>query len=164
MTASMAQRLLESDLRSVAFLSGVDRGDWALARPVTVEQWPYVFTHIQAAPRPNNPDRFLVRWDMAGYNAASPSGAFWDDARNNYLTTENWPKGRPGSVVATVFRVAGWAAPGQGFYHPYDRKAMNGHVKWPTENPAFIWTAQNTLTDFISLVHRWLNCEDYCGC
>ena len=162
MSTTTAQRLLEEDLAKPEFRSGVDGGHWELARPVTAQAWPHVFTHVRAAPRPNCPDRYLVRWDLEGYNAL-PSGAFWDDTREDYLAPEMWPKGLPGSVVATVFRVTAWAHPGQGFYHPYDRKALHGHHQWPTQNPAYVWNEQNTITDFISLVHRWLNCEQYVG-
>jgi proteasome lid subunit RPN8/RPN11 len=43
---------------------------------------------------------------------------------------------------------------------PFDRLARHGHNDWPRDNPQFIWANQNSLTDFLHLVHRWLNCED----
>ena len=164
MTAPLAQRLLEEDLKSVAFLSGVKDAYWELLQPVTAERWPHVFTHIRAAERVNAPQRYLVRWEVDDYNATRPSGAFWDEKQNTYLNPSKWPKGRAGSIVDKVFRIEGWSDPGQGFYHPWDRKAAKGHHQWPINNPDFVWTSKNTLTDFISLVHRLLNSDDYHGC
>lgn len=164
MAASAAQRLLESDLRRPEFLIGASSDRWLLDREVTEAGWPYVWTSVKAAPRTNGPDAMLVRWDVDGYGTQSPTGAFWDEAGNGYLAPEKWPKGRANSPVSSVFKVAGWAAPGRGFYHPYDRQARHGHNDWPRDNPQYAWTRENTLTDFIRLVHRWLNCEDYLGC
>lgn len=164
MVLSAAQRLLECDLLRADFRIGASKGFWRLARPISELEWPAVYTVVTPAPRTTGPGEFLVRWDVDGYNSQSPTGAFWDADGSRFLPAAKWPKGRPGSVVANVFKVTGWAAPGQGFYHPYDRKARAGHNNWPSDNPSYVWTANNTLTDFICLVHRWLNCEDYLGC
>jgi hypothetical protein len=164
MTVSAAQRLLEADLQRGEFRIGVAKGHWYLAREVSETNWPFVYTWVQAAARPNSPDRLMVRWDVDSYGTQAMSGAFWDDATGGFLAPDDWPKGRPQSPVATVFKVSGWAAPGQGFYHPYDRRALAGHNDWSEKNPQYVWSAQNTFTDFVSLVHRWLNCEDYVGC
>jgi hypothetical protein len=164
MATSAAQRLLEQDLKQAEFLIGVSKGYWLLAKEVADDDWPYVYTWIRAADRPNSPEQMLVRWDVDGYGSQSPTGAFWDEKEKDFLAPGLWPKGRAGSPVESVFKVGGWAAPGKGFYHPYDRQARNGHTDWPTNNPQYVWTEENTLTDFITLVHRWLNCEDYYGC
>ena len=164
MAASAAQRLLQADLERADFLIGVAKRQWSLVRPVSEEEWPYLYTWVSAAPRAASPDQLMVRWDCDGYNAQSPTGAFWDAERKDFRPIPDWPKGRPGSTVATFFKTSGWAAPGRGFYHPYDRLAKPGHDKWPIQNPQHIWTSGNTLTDYLSLVHRWLNCEDYLGC
>jgi hypothetical protein len=161
---SAAQRLLEADLARPEFLAGVARGDWWLVRPVSELEWPRVYTWVRAAPRPKSPDAYMTRWDLDGYNAQSPTGAFWEPSANSFLPTDRWPKGTPGSVVAVVFKVSGWLHPGRGFYHPYDRLARDRHNEWPSQDPQHVWTNQNTLTDFLSLVHRWLNCESYLGC
>jgi hypothetical protein len=151
-------------LKHAEFLIGESKNYWGLTQEVSDDNWPYVFTWIQAATRPNSPDKFLVRWNVADYGSQPMTGAFWDKENSNFLQLDRWPKGRPGSVVESVFKVSGWVAPGQGFYHPFDRQARNGHPDWPKNHPQYIWTEQNTLTDFISLVYRWLNCEDYYGC
>lgn len=164
MAATAAQRLLESDLRRADFLIGVDAGKWSLAEPVTEAAWPVVYTNVHASLRANSPEQFLVRWDLGGYNSQSPTGAFWDAGRRDFLAPGLWPKGRAGSPVAAVFKTEGWAAPGKGFYHPFDRQALAGHHQWAEQNPHYIWTSDRTLTDFLHLVHRWLNCEDFLGC
>lgn len=164
MAATSAQRLLVADLDRPEFRIGVDKGQWALAEPVEEAKWPTVFTWITAALREKGPARWLVRWDVAGYNSQGPTGAFWNPTRNDFLDNGSWPKCQPGSVGSGVFKVEGWAAPGRGFYHPYDRLAWTGHEgKWTAENPQYLWTAANTLTDFVTLVHRLLNNEAYLG-
>jgi hypothetical protein len=164
MVASAAQRLLEAHLQRTEFRIGVSKGYWELAQEVKEEVWPLVFTRVRAAARPNAPEGFLVRWDLTGYNAQSPTGAFWvGDEKGVFLAPNLWPKGREGSVVASVFKTVGWAAPGQGFYHPFDRQAMAGHP-WATDHPKCVWNDQRTLTDFVRLVHGWLSCEAYIGC
>lgn len=164
MAVTAAQRLLEADLRRADFLIGVAAGKWSLTEPVAEASWPVVYTVIQAAPRTNSPDQMLVRWDVEAYGEQSPTGGFWDASAKAFVPAARWPKGRAGSPVAAVFKVEGWAAPGRGFYHPYDRQARHGHGDWPRDNPQYIWTKDNTIADFLHLVHRWLNCEDYLGC
>lgn len=162
--AGSAQRLLEGDLQQAAFQIGLAGGKWSLAQPVTEACWPFVYTSIRVAVRPGSPEELVVRWDLERYGEQSPTAAFWEREANDYLPTPRWPKGRPGSVTAAVFKVDGWGAPGKGFYHPYDRQARQGHDNWAVDNPRFVWTKDNTITDFVQLVHRWLNCEDYLGC
>jgi hypothetical protein len=153
-----AQRLLEAELSGGRFRAGVARGQWSLATPAPSLTWPYVDTWITAAPRPNSPDRWLVRWDVDNYGSQANTGALWDPGTGAFLVPEKWPKGRPGSTVAAVFKTSGWAAPGRGLYHHYDRLAIPGHP-WTKD----VWTPHVTLTDFITLVYRWLNCGDYLG-
>ncbi|UTV79771.1 hypothetical protein MQE22_06940 [Acidithiobacillus sp. YTS05] len=153
-----AQRLLEAELVGGRFRAGVARGYWSLATPVAQLAWPFVDTWITASPRESSPSRWLVHWDVGNYGSQPNTGGFWDEKTGAFLAPEKWPKGRPGSTVAAVFKTAGWAAPGRGFYHHYDRLAIPGHP-WTQD----AWTPQVTLTDFMTLVYRWLNCGDYVG-
>ena len=164
MASYSSLRILEADLQKADFLIGVSKNSWGLARDLSENDWPYIYTWIQVGVRANSPDRLLIRWDVNGYGAQSPTGAFWDEEKKDFLPPQKWPKGRPNSPVAAVFKVEGWTAPGKGFYHPFDRQANLNHGQWLTQNPQYVWTTQHTLTDFIGLVHRWLNCEDYLGC
>lgn len=161
--SSSHEKLLQEDLLRADFRIGVDKGYWAINEDEPSD-WPFLYTDIKPASRVNGTEIFVVKWDLTGYNANPPNGAFWDTATHDYLPIERWPKGKSGSVVEGVFKTAGWTNPGKGFYHPFDRTALNGHHDWPRDNPAFIWGADNTITDFICLVHRWLNSEEYIGC
>ena len=165
MMASAALRLLEADFQRAEFKIGTAKGQWGFAREISDADFPFVYIWIQATPyNCDSPQRLLIRWDIAEYNGVPPTGAFWDDEKKNFLLPEKWPKGRHGSPVAAVFKVEGWAAPGKGFYHPYDRQARLNHNDWPTQNPQHIWTEDSTLTDFLIVLHHLLNCEDYLGC
>lgn len=160
--SSTAQRLLDADLAGAQFRAGEVRGDWSLAGSIEELQWPYVFTEIAAADRPNSQQRWLVRWDATGYGSGPITGAFWDAAAAAFLASHKWPTGKVGTTVASVFKTQGWAAPGQGFYHPWDRTALNGHQQqW--SDPRWLWTTKVTIADYVALFHRWLNSEDYLG-
>jgi len=164
MAVTSAQRLLEADLNRPEFRTGVEKCQWALAEPVSEASWPFVYTWITAASRGKGAARWLVRWDVAKYNAQRPTGGFWDPEKKDFLAGSAWPKCQAGSVGAAVFKVEGWAAPGKGFYHPYDRLAWAGHeTQWTTAHPQSLWSEQNTLTDFITIVHWCLNNEAYLG-
>ena len=155
-----AQRLLEADLAGAPFRAGMVRGDWALSDSPLHLAWPYLFTEVAAAPRANGPERWLVRWDVTNYGSGPITGAFWDAEANAFLPKERWPKARPGSVVASVFKTAGWAAPGQGFYHPWDRTALAGHA-WADR--VWAWKPEVTIAEYNAQFHRWLTSEDYLG-
>lgn len=155
-----AQRLLLVDLVSAEFRAGEVRGDWKLTSPMSGLPWPYVFTEVSAAPRPNSPERWLVRWDATGYGSGPITGGFWDATTGAFLSKDKWPKGRPGSVVASVFKTDGWAAPGAGFYHPLDRQALAGH---PWTDSRYTWNTSVTIATYVALFNRWLHCEDYHG-
>lgn len=164
MEKTVAQRLLEADLQSADFRIGAAKGRWGLVKEVSEIDWPYVWMWVQAADRTNSPDRLIIRWDFSSYKANSPTGGFWDDTSNDFLAKGKWPKGKPGTAVAMVFRADSWALAGKCFYHPYDRKAMEGHYQWPQQYPQWIWTEKKSITDFLDLIHHWLNCGDYLGC
>ena len=71
------------------------------------------------------------------------------------------PKGRLNSRFAKVFRTD-WKD-GQAFYHPFDRVAVEGHDKWPTEQPSLIWDVNHTIVDYLEEIHSLLNSGDYIG-
>ena len=72
----------------------------------------------------------------------SPTGAFWDPVKKQTLELGKWPKGKPGSRFAIVFRTDGFSAAGRAFYHPYDRAPVQDHTQWRAEQPHLIWTDQ----------------------
>ena len=159
------QRLFGDDLLSVAFRTGVIGGRWDRADgglPPADLVWPNVVFWIAAAPRTDAPDRFFVRLDAAGYRSVPPTGTFWDPATNTRLEFAKFPKGKPDSRVAKVFRTD-WGESSRAFYHPYDRVAAQGHTAWPGEQPHLVWDANHTIVDYLWEIHGLLNSGDYVG-
>jgi hypothetical protein len=103
--------------------------------------------------------------DAAGYRAVPPTGSFWDPATRSLLDLKNWPKGKPGSRFAKVFRTD-WNNR-TAFYHPYDRVAAEGHKEqWKQgakEDTRRRWTSEHTIVDYLEEFHGLLNCGDYVG-
>lgn len=157
------QRLFEEDVASAEFQIGADKRFWGMAphdSQLGKMVWPKVVFWIAAPPRANAPDRFHIRLDLTGYRTASPTGSFWNPVTDAPLDTAHWPKGKSDSRLAKVFRV-GWN--NAVFYHPYDRVAAQSHPQWPVEQPHLIWTAHNTIIDYLAEFHSLLNGEDYIG-
>ena len=154
---SPSQRLFKSDLLSAEFRSGVLKGYWDVA----AQDWPWVVLWLRAAPREGAPHRFYVALDLDGYRTAAPTGTFWDPATETMLDTASRPKGKPNSRFAKVFRTD-WEE-GRAFYHPYDRVAADGHVKWRTRQPHLVWTSDHTIVDYLEEFRALLNSDDYVG-
>jgi len=158
------QRLFEEDLASAEFLIGAANGYWGLAEPELLPDgfaWPKRILWMRPAPRANAPERFHVLLDLAGYRSTSPTGAFWDQAAKTALPTAKWPKGKPDSRFAKVFRTDWNNA--VAFYHPYDRHAAGTHKDWAQKMPHLIWTVQHTIVDYLTEFHALLNSGDYVG-
>jgi hypothetical protein len=158
------QRLLEADLLSAEFRTGVVKEYWNLAgTDVLPEQpeWPNRVFWIAAAPRPNAPARFYVHLDLAGYRSVPPTGTFWNPVTKSTLDFSLRPKGKADSRVAKVFRTD-WEN-GRAFYHPYDRLAAQGHTDWPKDQPHLLWTINHTIVDYLQEIHTLLNHGDYIG-
>lgn len=159
------QRLFEADLLSAEFRCGVVKGAWGPAEAEALPEgaaWPRVFFWLAAAPRENAPERFYVGLDAAGYRSVSPTGTFWDPATKARLDFAKFPKGRPDSRFAKVFRTD-WGESGKAFYHPYDRVAAQGHTEWPKQQPHLIWTSNHTIVDYLEEFQSLLNGGDYLG-
>jgi hypothetical protein len=158
------QRLFEADLASAQFRAGALKGYWGLAgAEVLPEQpaWPIRVLWVAAAPRPNAPDRYYIRLDLANYRTVAPTGTLWDPNTKDTLELTKRPRGTTNSRFAMVFRTD-WEG-GRAFYHPYDRVAAQGHVNWPREQPSLIWDSNHTIVDWLEEFHSLLNCEDYVG-
>jgi hypothetical protein len=164
--SSPDQRLLEADVLSAPFRIGAAKNLWGCAEATAVPDgatWPNVYFWMAPAKRDNAPDRFYVALDLSGYRSASPTGAFWDPVKKIILDLAQWPKGKPGSRFAMVFRTTGFTGCGRAFYHPYDRVATHGHGEWPKQQPHLIWTAERTIVDYLEEFQSLLTCGDYLG-
>ena len=158
------QRLLEADLLSAEFRTGVAKGYWNLAGTDVVPEepaWPNRVFWLAAAARTNAPTRFHILLDLTGYRTVPPTGAFWDPGTKTMLELPNRPKGKDGSRFAKVFRTD-WEG-GRAFYHPYDRLAANSHPEWSKDQPHLVWTTNHTIVDYLHEFHTLLNHGDYHG-
>jgi hypothetical protein len=163
---SPEQRLFESDLQGAPFRIGVTKGRWGFAEPGAAAEgaaWPRTYFWMAAATRQNAPDRYYVELDLSGYRSVPPTGPFWDPVKRQRLEHGKWPKGKPGSRFAQVFRLGGFSGAGSAFYHPYDRVARLNHNQWPSEQPHLIWTEKHTIVDYLEEFQSMLMSGDYVG-
>lgn len=158
------QRAFEADVEDADFQIGVVKRLWGLAEATLGGDdtaWPKVLLWVTSAARPNSPDRYYLLLDLENYRTVAPTGSFWDVMRRQALPGERWPKGKPNSRVAKVFRTdwKGCTA----LYHPYDRAANHDHINWKTEQPHLIWDSAHTIVDYLNEVYGLLNSGDYVG-
>jgi len=160
------QRLFEADLQSAEFRIGVANGQWGLAEQDKIPPdaaWPNVYIWIAAASRPNAPDRFYIRLNAAGYRSVPPTSSFWDPEKKAPVELARWPKGKPDSRFAKVFRTDTWQnGKGDGaFYHPYDRVPVADHPGWTSAVPK--WTDKTTIVNYLEEFHALFRSGDYVG-
>jgi hypothetical protein len=160
-------RLFDEDVASTEFRIGAEKGWWGLPSLELLSQvkWPRRLLWIAAAARNHAPERFYIGMDASGYRNTPPTGCFWDPSTKLPLDLKLWPKGKPNSRVAKVFRTD-WNN-GTAFYHPYDRVAAESHKpQWAPgarDDPRRRWTANHTIVDYLEEFHALLNCGDYVG-
>jgi hypothetical protein len=160
------QRLFEADLQLAEYRNGVAKGLWDQligdALPEATA-WPSVYFWMAAAPRIGTPGRYYVALNLSGYRSVPPTGPFWDPVTKQRLDFAKWPKGKPESRFATVFRTEGFSAQGKAFYHPYDRAPVSDHPQWKTEQPHLVWTSSHTIVDYLEEFQSLLMSGDYLG-
>jgi hypothetical protein len=157
--------LLEADLLSAEFRSGAAKELWGLAEPGARPDdgaWPKAYFWLAAAPRDNAPARFYVALNVAGYRSVPPTGTFWDTTKKATLEFSKFPKGKPNSRFAKVFRTD-WGESSRAFYHPYDRVAAQGHAEWVRSQPHLVWTSSHTIVDYLEAFQTLLMSGDYIG-
>lgn len=157
------QRAFEADTEDADFQIGVAKGMWGLADATQLPEglvWPKAVLWVAAAQRENAPQRFYLALDLDNYRAVAPTGSFWGIDTKAALPTAKWPKGKPGSRVAKVFRTD-WKE--NALYHPYDRVAADSHAQWKSEQPHLIWDCQHTIVNYLTEIRGLLNSGDYIG-
>lgn len=156
------QQTLEADLTLPAFVYGENVGRWALVVDEHIAP-PQALFWIAAAARSNSPDRRYVLFDYAGYRASRLSGWFWNLEESKPATVNELPKMRSGTRGAQIIRIT-WSYPeSTHFYHPYDRYAIQKHANWINDYPDCAWDGTKTIVDYLQLIHRLLNSDDYLG-
>jgi len=160
------QKLFNMDLEDAGFRTGVLAGRWGLAEgdalPVGMA-WPRACFWLQAAERPGSPERYYIMIDVSGYRAVSPTGSFWGPVGKTMLPKGCFPKGRPGSRFAQVYRTDWDPGLCKAFYHPYDRFTLSTHGDWTTTLPHLVWTVRHTITDYLDEFQTLLMGDDYVG-
>lgn len=160
------QRLFETHLRLPEYLDGATKGLWGQVVGDGLPEeaaWPNVHFWMAAAPRDGAPDRYYVMLNLQGYGTRPPTGPFWDPATKKALDLTKWPKGKPNTRFATVFRTDGFSFQGKAFYHPYDRSPLSDHPQWKAEQPHLVWTSSHTIVDYLEEIQSLLMSEDYRG-
>jgi hypothetical protein len=147
------ERAFRRHMRGARFQVGVDRGDWRCVRV----RWPLALIAVSASPRPGSPDEVVLRFTLDGYPVTAPTAAPWDPKADEPLPDDLWPHG---GRTETAFN-PGWRR--DALYIPYDRIAIDGHDGWQAQHPAFIWSADKDITDYLELVHDLLHARDYQG-
>lgn len=149
------QRSVMADLAGGSFLIGEHSGRWRLRDLI----WPNLMIEVAAAPRPQSPDSYCLRFDCTDYPQVAPTGRLWDPINNRLLPFAEWPTGR--NRVPAVFR-PDWKE-GSCLYIPCDRQSFVGHENWLQEHADLIWHPKDGITQYLQAVHELLNSEDYTG-
>jgi hypothetical protein len=136
------------------FQAGVHAGRWRL---VSLD-WPIALIAVSAAPRPNAPSEFTIRFDLSDYPHSAPTGGLWDEGANTYLAENRRPKG---DHAGRIFR-GDWEG-GRAMYAAWDRVALQGHPGWAAAYPRSAWNARRDLTFILANIFEVLNADDYLG-
>lgn len=149
------ERVFRAHLEKGPFQSGLERGRWRL---ISIN-WPFALIAISAAPRPNAPDEYVLRFDLTNYPQSPPTARPWNPERNTPLEDRRRPHGK--SRVPKAFRTD-WKN-GIALYLPCDREAISGHDAWRHQHPSMLWKTDGDITQYLRIVHELLNSSDYTG-
>lgn len=147
------QALFMGDLRSGAYLAGVDRGWWR-AREFA---WPFAVIELALPLRPGSDEWLALRFHLEGYPEA-PTAQPWDVAAGAPLPPARWPGG---SERITMAFNPNWRQ--DALYIPMDREALAGHPGWRTQHACHIWDPSKDITQYLRLVRDLLHNEGYTG-
>jgi hypothetical protein len=150
------ERALRAHLDSGIFLAGVEASRWRL---VSME-WPIVTVMVSAASREGAPAEFAIRFDLAGYPNATPTGCIWDTSTNVPLAADLRPKG---TDVGLIFRTDGWVGGPAAMYAPWDRLALETHPNWLQDARHLVWHPGRNLSFILDNLYRVLNDDAYLG-
>jgi hypothetical protein len=148
------ERAFVRDSAAGPFQAGCDRGDWGLDSV----SWPFAVLWVAAAPRPEAPSRYSIRFDLSGYPTAAPTATMWDTVTSTIMADTHWPGGT--GRVQLAFN-PGWNR--QALYLPCDRVAIEGHDAWREQHPSYVWNSSKDITHYLAIVHELLNSPDYSG-
>jgi hypothetical protein len=150
------ERALREHLRGGRFQSGAAAGHWRL---ISVD-WPFALVAVSAAPRPNGPTEFVLRFELSGYPNSAPTGGLWDITTNASPPADRRPKGER---AAQLFRSDGWTGGATAMYAPWDRLGLQAHPDWAEKYPHDAWNPTRDLSFILARLHEVLNADDYLG-
>lgn len=153
--ANPSQLLLARDLAAPEFRCGQVDGRWRLIS----QSWPHVVIAVSAAPRPDSPVEFGLRFECSGYPQVAVTAQPWNLATDVPLAAHLWPRGK--LILPSVFRPE-WKG-GTCLYLPCDRVSMNGHEVWVRQHPNRLWQPARGIICYLEQVHDLLNQDDYTG-
>ncbi len=149
------EAVFRADLAKGPFVSGEDRGRWGLL----IMEWPHVTIAVAAALRDLAPTEYAFRFELTNYPTIPPTARPWDPASNKPLATEKWPAGT--RRVPLAFNPA-WKG-GECLYLPCDRNAIEGHDAWRHQHPDMLWKSDDDITQYLRIIHDYINSSDYTG-
>lgn len=156
----MEEKLFRSHLQSIDFLLGLKKGAWGYTSDeVDWPEWPVFFFWIAAAPRENSPSKYVMRFELSGYNPSAPLGIFWDQEGKKILPISKWPKVT--GVHEQAFRRD--INHGTALYAPWDRCGLNHHPEWREKHRGFSWEHGDEISKYLRIMHSILNSESYHG-
>jgi len=156
-TAAMKpdEQVFRTDIAKGPFVSGEDRGRWRL---ISIE-WPYSVISVRAAARKGAPGEYAFRFELTDYPRTPPTAQPWDLGTGGALAGSKWPTGI--HRVPLAFNPA-WKG-GQCLYLPCDRQSIEGHDAWRTQHPEMIWSTSGDITQYLRVIHDYINSSDYTG-
>ena len=165
------QEAFESDIASDEFQDGVVRGKWGLlsdddrSKQDVPIVWPHAVIWVQAAERPNSPDRYHFFFTLDGYPKLAPTSHCWDPLTRSKLDPTKWPVSCDPEEV--TFRIDWEWQAGKGkydaLYAPWDRRGLDTHQNWIKEFPNVAWESKHTIVHYLERNHELLNSKTYRG-
>lgn len=148
---SPSERLFRYEVEHGAdFVAGVVAGQWALH---SIE-WPHAVIVVAVWRGPVRRE-IALRFNLVGYRSQLPTSVPWDIERDAMLDGGQWPRG--GAALNQAFNPSWNTA----LYIPYDRVALPGHEPWIKNRPAYVWGPNSDITDYLKLVRRLLDDDDF---
>lgn len=154
------KQCFRNHIQNGRFRLGIEDNKWRLISTDLVD-WPKTIIAIRPAPLDNAPGEYTFRFDLDQYPNQAPTAQPWDAENNTPLAPDKWPKGKPDSRVAQVFRPE-WNR-GQSLYLPCDRLAIQGHPDWVNQHRRYLWSVDKDISFFLGILYELLNSSNYQG-
>lgn len=153
------KRCFQRHIQNGRFRLGVEDNKWRLISS-NLSGWPKVVIMVRATFLDNAPAEYAFRFDLDQYPNQAPTAQPWDSDSNSPLPPDKWPRGKPNSRVAQVFRPE-WNQ--TALYLPCDRLAIQGHPDWLNVHRRYLWSGDKDISFFLNILHELLTSSNYQG-